>query len=274
MTSSRTVFLDVDGTILEAGSQIAASTVAAIRTARAAGHEIYLCTGRAEADLHPAVRDIGFDGAITNSGSLITRGGELLLSQTMPLSDARMLADYFTDHNMEFFLQAHDGVFASHGAGELIDALLRARASGDHDEAEGPVVRHRPLAEADLNHIAKAVFLSDDVAALPRAQADLGTRFHVIPGSFPLPGGSNGEVGPAGTNKGSAIGYLLAQLGRDAADTVGIGDSWNDVEMFEAVGVSVAMGNAPAELQARADRVTTGVLDDGVWNAFEALSLL
>jgi hydroxymethylpyrimidine pyrophosphatase-like HAD family hydrolase len=34
------------------------------------------------------------------------------------------------------------------------------------------------------------------------------------------------------------------------------------------------MGNAPAELQALAGRVTTTVLDDGVHNAFAALGLL
>lgn len=274
MTSQRIIFLDVDGTILEAGSQIAPSTVTAVRTARANGHEVYLCTGRADADLHPAVLDIGFDGAITNSGAFVTRDGHLLLSRTMPRSDTELLVDYFTGHGAEFFLQSHDGVFASRGAGELIDALLRARAVAGHAEDDRPLVTYRPLAEADLDRIAKVVFLSDDPDGLTLAQADLGDRFHVVPGSFPLPGGSNGEVSPTGTNKGAAIAFLLDHLGRDAADAVGIGDSWNDVEMFDTVGVSVAMGNAPAELQALTDKVTTDVLDDGVWNAFTDLGLI
>ena len=65
-SASRIVFIDVDGTILEHGSVIAPSTVSAIRSARAAGHRVYLCTGRAAADIHPDVRAIDVDGAITN----------------------------------------------------------------------------------------------------------------------------------------------------------------------------------------------------------------
>ncbi len=74
--------------------------------------------------------------------------------------------------------------------------------------------------------------------------------------------------------KGSAITSVLAQLGLSAADAIGIGDSWNDVEMFEVVGTPVAMGNAVPELQRLAGRVTTAVLDDGVHNAFAELGLI
>jgi phosphoserine phosphatase len=72
----------------------------------------------------------------------------------------------------------------------------------------------------------------------------------VIPGSIPLPGGSNGEICQLGVNKGAAILEVLA-LGRDAADAVGIGDSWNDVEMFEVVGTAVAMGGADPDCRRR-----------------------
>ncbi len=146
---------------------------------------------------------------------------------------------------------------------DLLDAVVEAAEE-----------RYRPLAEADLDAIAKAVFISEASDTVSRAQADLGGRFHVIPGSMPLPGGSNGEIAPRGVNKGSAIVEVLGLLGRSAKGAVGIGDSWNDVEMFEVCGASVAMGNADPDLQAKADRVTTGVLDDGVWNAFVALGLI
>ena len=55
---------------------------------------------------------------------------------------------------------------------------------------------------------------------------------------------------------------------------IGIGDSWNDAEMFDVVGTPVAMGNADPALKERAGNVTTDVLDDGVWNAFVELGLV
>ncbi|MFT3797533.1 Cof-type HAD-IIB family hydrolase [Microbacterium sp.] len=290
MTGQRIVFIDVDGTILEHGSVIAPSTVTAIRTARAHGHLVYLCTGRSDGDLHPKVREIGVDGAITNGGAFITRGDDLVAAHPMPRADVGRLIAFFEGLGIQFFLQSHDGIFASPGVFALMSDFIRLRADrraedlhhlgldGEDDLLDTLVTdageRYRPVADADLDHIAKAVFVSAASDSVDRARRDLGDRFHVIPGSMPLPGGSNGEVARSGVNKGSAILEVLGLLGLPAADAVGIGDSWNDVEMFEVCGVSVAMGNADPELQARADRVTTGVLDDGVWNAFVELGLV
>lgn len=283
MTSpQRIVFIDVDGTILEHGSVIAPSTISAIRQARRNGHLVYLCTGRSAADIHPRVREIGFDGEITNGGALATRAGDVLASHPMARGDVDRLLAFFEANGIQFFLQTDDGVYASPGVGELTEEFFRVRreqheedlrALGSGVEVSEPAVRYRPLSAANLDEVAKAVFISTVSDSLDRAQAELGDRFHVIPGSIPLPGGSNGEIGLIGVDKGSAILEVLAVLGLDAADAVGIGDSWNDVEMFEVVGTAVAMGGADPALQALADRVTTGVLDDGVRNALVELGL-
>lgn len=285
MTSQRIAFLDVDGTILEHGSVIAPSTVTAVRTARANGHLVYLSTGRSDGDVHPDVRAIGFDGAITNGGAYATRGDELVVAHPMPRREVERLVAYFQAHAMEYFLQSHERVFASPGIRARVDEFMRhrrerraedLRALGATEDDVPDIALHAyaDLAEADFDDIAKTVFVSDRSDSLDRAQTDLGDTFHVIPGSMPMPGGSNGEISMLGTTKGAAILEVLELLGRDPADAIGIGDSWNDVEMFEVCGVSVAMGNADPELKARADRVTTGVLDDGVWNAFVALGLV
>lgn len=285
MTSQRIAFLDVDGTILEHGSVIAPSTVTAVRTARANGHLVYLSTGRSDGDVHPDVRAIGFDGAITNGGAYATRGDELVVAHPMPRREVERLVAYFQAHAMEYFLQSHERVFASPGIRARVDEFmrhrrerraedLRALGATEYDVPDIALHAYADLAEADFDDIAKTVFVSDRSDSVDRAQADLGDTFHVIPGSMPLPGGSNGEISMLGTTKGAAILEVLELLGRDPADAIGIGDSWNDVEMFEVCGVSVAMGNADPELKARADRVTTGVLDDGVWNAFVALGLV
>ncbi len=292
---TRIVFIDVDGTILEHGSVIAPSTITAIRSARANGHTVYLCTGRSAADIHPDVLAIGFDGAITNGGAFATRGDEVLVSHPMPRADVERLADYFTSRGIEYFLQTDEHVYASAGIFAMMAEFARLRAerraedlrhlgltNTDADAADDlldavmadATNRYLPLAQADLDAVAKAVFVSERSDGVDRAQRDLVDRFHVIPGSMPLPGGSNGEISLAGVTKGAAILEVLAHLGRSPEEAVGIGDSWNDVEMFEVCGDSVAMAGADPELQARADRVTTGVLDDGVWNAFVELDLV
>lgn len=281
-SSRRIIFLDVDGTIIDHGARIAPSTVTAIRAARAAGHLVYLCTGRAAGDIHPRVSEIGFDGAVTNGGAFAQCGETVIYEHRMDRADVDRLIEFFESEDTHYFLQSHEHIYASDSAVVALNRFLAAqRAQGatdpDADRWEGAIeeaaVWHRPLQDANLDDIAKAVFASERVDMVEHAQRSLGRRFQVVRGSMPLPGGSNGEISQRGVDKGSGIQRVLEELGIDAADAVGIGDSWNDREMFQVVGTSVAMGNADPELQQLADRVTTSVLDDGVQGALVSLGL-
>ena len=273
MTFPRIAFLDVDGTILDHGKAVAASTVAAIQGARAAGHLVYLCTGRAAGAIPREVSAIGFDGAVTNGGAYATSGAETVVAATMPREAVQRLITYFQDRGLLFFLQTDAAVHASPQVQREFDAMLRRweSARGEPDEPQTAPQgrpRARDLTEIDLDGVAKAVFLGEAVDTVSRAQDELGDQFHIVPGSMPLPGGSNGEVGMRGTTKGSAIETVLDHLGFDRSMAIGIGDSWNDVEMFQVCGTGIAMGNAAPELKALADETTTSVREDGVWNAF------
>jgi Cof subfamily protein (haloacid dehalogenase superfamily) len=278
VTPPRIAFLDVDGTILDHGRSIAPSTVDAIRTARAGGVPVYLSTGRSAGDIHPDVRAIGFDGAITNGGAYATVGADALVADPIPEDAVARLERFFDSAGIHYFLQTDDAVYASAEVqaivGEMMRRWLSAHQGAEPQTAPQGAPRFRDLATIDRGRVAKAVFVSETSDAVARAQAELGDTFHVVPGSMPLPGGSNGEIGMRGVTKGSAIQAVLDHLGIDSADAIGIGDSWNDVEMFEVCGVGIAMGNASDELKALADEVTTGVLDDGVANAFRRHGLI
>ena len=52
------------------------------------------------------------------------------------------------------------------------------------------------------------------------------------------------------------------------------GDGPNDMEIFDYVGLKVAMGNATPELKEKADYVTGTVEEDGIFNALEELGLV
>lgn len=273
MTSTRIAFLDVDGTILDHGTVIAASTVAAVRGARAAGHLVFLCTGRAAGAIPPEVNAIGFDGAVTNGGAYAISGDETVVAAPMPRVAVQQLVTYFQDRGILFFLQTDDAVHASLQVQNKLDVMLHRwqSAHGEPDEpqtAPQSVPRSRDLTDVDLDCVAKAVFLGEAVDTVARAQHELGDRFHIVPGSMPLPAGSNGEIGMRGTTKGSAIESVLDHLSIDRSAAIGIGDSWNDVEMFQVCGTGIAMGNAAPELKALADEITTSVREGGVWNAF------
>lgn len=273
MTLARIAFLDIDGTILDHGEDLAPSTVAAIRSAREAGHLVYLCTGRAAGAIPAEVTAIGFDGLVTNGGAYATSGSETVVAAPMPRQAVQRVIAYFEDRGILFFLQTNDAVYASPQVQRKLETMLRRRQSA-HGEPEEPqtapqeMPQSRDITDVDFGHVAKAVFLGESVDTVERTQEELGEQFHIVPGSMPLPSGSNGEVGMRGTTKGAAITSVLKHLDVDPSLAIGIGDSWNDVEMFQVCGVSIAMGNAAPELKALADETTTSVREDGVWNAF------
>lgn len=73
------------------------------------------------------------------------------------------------------------------------------------------------------------------------------------------------------TSKGRAINMLCQFLGISRHETIGIGDSYNDIEMLNFVGYSVAMGNALKSLKKKVNAVTDTNDLDGAAKLFEKI---
>ena len=63
------------------------------------------------------------------------------------------------------------------------------------------------------------------------------------------------EILAPGVSTGTALTSMLEAFGIPAAETIAIGDNWNDLGMIEAAGLGVTMGRAPEGVRARADYV-------------------
>ena len=84
----------------------------------------------------------------------------------------------------------------------------------------------------------------------------------------------NGELINRKFNKGSGIRAICNHLGCSLADTIGFGDSDNDLQMTDVVGISVCMANGSDNLKKRCDRICPAVTDDGIAREFAALGLI
>lgn len=98
--------------------------------------------------------------------------------------------------------------------------------------------------------------------AAARRVAEVAPGLHVT-----RSGGDNIEITAPGVHKGWALGELARMYGARREETAAIGDGPNDVEMLEFAGMGIAMGNAPPEVRARADRVAPPVWEDGAARA-------
>jgi Cof subfamily protein (haloacid dehalogenase superfamily) len=123
-----------------------------------------------------------------------------------------------------------------------------------------------------LKHVAKLVGVSDDYAAVARCEADVqldcGNRVSAARSQpYYL------DVTHPDANKGHVVTLLSEELSIPPSEIATIGDMPNDVLMFQKSGVSIAMGNASADVQGKAKFVTASNEDEGFAKAMETLVL-
>ena len=71
------------------------------------------------------------------------------------------------------------------------------------------------------------------------------------------------EIMPQGVSKASGLERLCARLALPMENVIFIGDYYNDLDLMRLAGHSVAVANAPRDVQAQADEVTMSRCADG-----------
>lgn len=281
-TRPRVILLDVDGTLVDYQGELPSTAGEAVRDARAAGHRIVLCTGRALAEIYPFLWDLGIDGVIGGNGSYVEADGQVIHKQVLAAEVVDAAVAWLLGEGLDFYLECNGGLFGSDTLPEAIAGTMpggvtlgnvaRARAVLPH-VIYGQIVDAGPDApwRTDCNKI--SFVLRDDVDL-----DALAARFNsgVAIGSWTVDGKTDqfGEFGQVGVHKGVAVARLAEHLGVPASEFIAFGDSRSDVELLRAVGTGVAMGQAPDELKELASMVTDPVDADGLAHAFERLGLL
>ena len=274
----KTIFLDVDGTLVNFVGQIPGSARQAIQEAREIGHRVFLCTGRSLPELWPEILEIGFDGLIAGSGAYVQVGEDILVHRALSLDDIAHVQDFFAANGIDYFLQADDGIYAPPGLPAHLGRLIRASVTDDDLFAElerglfNFIHSIRPIAQPMTLKVTKIIYV-DSPLSLDEIRTEFDT-LDVIPSSVSVFGANSGEMSGAGVHKASGIDAVLEHLKIDPADTLAIGDSHNDIEMLAHVAVGIAMGDAPEEVRKVADELTAGVDQDGVFTAFRRHGLL
>jgi Cof subfamily protein (haloacid dehalogenase superfamily) len=82
------------------------------------------------------------------------------------------------------------------------------------------------------------------------------------------------DLVPKDVSKATGINEVVKLLNADLSQCIAFGDSFNDLEMIQHVGLGVAMGNAVDELKAIADYTTLEVHNDGVHHALTELGYI
>ena len=272
--NKKLIFLDIDGTLTVPGTNVPPeSALRAVRTAQAAGHKVVLCTGR-NWDMLSPVMEYGFDGAVASGGGYVVCEGKVLYDCPMEPEKQEAALRLLAENGVFRTIEAKDGTFGDEGMADFLGSV-----SGGNSElvrwrrAIEDSLNIRPMAQYDGRPIYKIVFMCREESQLEPARKALGSDFRFLIQDALTPGCVNGELINLSFDKGTGVQQMAEAFGIPAEDTVGFGDSMNDLEMIRAVGTSVCMANGSPALQKISDMVCPSVEEDGLAQAFEKLGL-
>lgn len=275
-----TTFLDMDGTLAEHGV-IPDAHLEAIDRARAAGHRVLVCTGRARCAVDDALV-ARLDGAVCSAGAWVELDGEVLRDHRYPAELAARTVEVLQHHGCHMFLEAPDVLATEVGSaraimGAIVGSWARDEADDPADAAVLPDgVRalvgsiHEVDDPASVRFAKVLVFRAG--AELAQIAREIGPAVRALPDSI---GGDpmSGELQLSDVDKADGIDVVAAHLSLARESIVAIGDGMNDVGMLEHAGIAIAIeGSAPAVLE-HADFTVAPPAGHGIVEAFARLGV-
>ena len=255
----KAVFFDIDGTLLSHKTNtVPPSALDAIRQLRQQGILVFLATGRHRSHLESlsSLRELEYDGAVSlNGGYCYDARGQIFhnpvcredIAALLSWLDANPTPCGFTEEDRTYVNFYNDRVHQVHDA--IHTPLL-------------PLGDLRRGLDFPVYQILLYLYPEDPVPpCMPHTRT---TRWFT--------GGV--DVIPAEGGKALGIQKILEHYGIHKADTMAFGDGDNDLDMFEAVGLAVAMGNAVPQAKAAADYITDDAEHDGIAKALKLFRLI
>jgi len=268
----RLLVLDIDGTIAGQSNDVREPVKQAIRSAQAKGIQVAIATGRMYCSALRFHREVGSTlPLLAYQGAWIQDPATQQIHQHLPVSrtTAERLLDYFETDALRSLLSVHF----------YINDQLYVREVTPETELYAKRADIQPMAVGDLRKVltsetTKVLALSEDTAIIEQLLGSLRKQYTPAELYLTKSVATFFEATNPAANKGTAVRYLAEEmLGLKAQNVMAIGDNFNDVEMLEYAGLGVAMGNAPADVQAIAQCVAPGVEQDGAAAAIEAFVL-
>ncbi|WP_032093348.1 Cof-type HAD-IIB family hydrolase [Necropsobacter rosorum] len=252
MSTYKAVFSDMDGTLLNSRHQISPATFAAIRRIIRRGVAFIPVSARPPYAITPYTQQLQTRQAI------ICYSGALILDNDLhPLYSVSLQAQDLPALEKDLTNFPHLSVSYYAGLDWFTD---NSQSDWIKQEAEitGLTAKSKP------NHLPAVhkILVMGEGAEIARLEKQLQHRFPQL--SVHRSKGEYLEIMHKAASKAKAIRFMETYLNISARDVIAFGDNFNDLDMLQYAGFSVAMGNAPDAIKQAAKLVTAGNDDDGI----------
>lgn len=278
------VFVDLDGTLLRDDKSIPQENIDSIRKLINSGVEFVLCSGRSHMSLKQIEKQLGISedegyGIAFNGGSVYKRNPniyntegrnyleresqssvsklkkhELLFEESFDQKRSDIILKFCKNYNAERMCYTENMLCVEKMTPTVIEysrnSVLLPR-------------RVHNLVISIKSNINKIIMIGDN-EELKKAEKDFKNLdiYNDVDCFFSAK--RLLEFNPKNINKGSAIKYILNIKEFKGKKSLAIGDSYNDIPMFEACDFSVACANSDDEVKKHASAVTEKTNNDGV----------
>ena len=251
------IFSDVDGTLLDSRKQVLPATRDSIVEAIRRGIRFVIVTARPPMGVTPILKKNGFTCPIVayGGGLLLDEDGTVLGSTTMPAQTAADIIAFVEERRFPLSWNLYSG--NTWLVRDVNDPRVRREAAiVEAEPSQGDV---STLAPGQGVHKILCICEPDHLLAIEEAVRKRFPDVSVAKSSNILL-----EIMPRGVNKALAVNALCGVWKVSPQSCVAFGDNYNDVEMLDAVGCPVIMGNAPEALLSRYARVAPDNDHDGI----------
>lgn len=258
----KAAFFDIDGTLWDRNMVIPDSTREAVTKLRKNGVYTFLCSGRTLAFIqNPKLLNLGFDGILAGCGTYVSFGEEELFCETMKPEQTKKVLEVMERYQMPVVLEGkkYQYIEEKDFAGDPFIAMLK------EEVGENLLSIVENDMKWEISKFSVALINREYEKALDELRDEYDFLVH---------GNVVAEGVPKGHSKASGIKIICDKLGISHENTYAFGDSVNDLEMLKYVAHGVAMGDGMEEAKKVADYVTTGLHEDGIYNACKHFRLI
>ena len=250
MNSTKIIFFDIDGTLFDMqAKRISEKTIETLQKLQKNGIKICVATGRPSVCL-PVFEGVEFDAYLTFNGSLCYTPLEVICSNPIAAEDVKKIIQNASNLGRAVSVATKKRLACNGTEDDLEEyfsfALQKVVIADDFEEVCKDEIYQVMMAcrESEYDTILKDVKRARITSWWSRAV----------------------DIIPAGGGKGAGVQKILEYYGFNKSEALAFGDGNNDIEMLQAVGKGIAMGNASARLKEIADEVCGHVADDGIYD--------
>ncbi|WP_102346592.1 HAD family hydrolase [Bacillus sp. Marseille-P3661] len=248
------IICDLDGTLLTEKNEISIKDKQAVNMALQQGIDFCLASGRKDIDIKAVANMLGskFHRISQNGGFIYTVEEKQLHETTFPPEVAIELYERIKKENLITFLSTIDKEYVEERTEHIIKIEERLFS---------PVLEEKNL----LNKIGKTIFpskliLNGTEEQICKLHKELTEQYPNVMDAY-ISESKILDIVPKNISKGNAILILLDHLDINQEEIACIGDSFNDIPMFQLTEHSFAMATAHQDVKKAATHVVETVAD-------------